>query len=307
MFNISERQQLWSAARGITIVLTNSASGANTYGYVNFSGGAATSLTATDTGTYAGFIVVSDPRLTPTSVEDFSGGTGMSLQGIIYSPKGSVDVSGANAVTGCVAMVAYKFNFSGVTTFNGSCTAAAGLQLPETATSFWLDRTGIHMRPLKISAHGKWRGGDRVGLAPCRFCTCWWLASWTSASWSTMISRWPRRRAPVLQYGADYALQNGYAAAGTDTAVTAGLATAMPSATPSKIAGQSDYLYCICVPTGGTRPGAATSCAATCADGQNLTSLRRPLTVSKTDKIPLALPYFGATATVTGQAVMQVK
>lgn len=108
------------------------------------------------------------------------------------------------------------------------------------------------------------------------------------------------------QYGADYALQNGYAAAGTDTAVTAGLATAMPSATPSKIAGQSDYLYCICVPTGGTGLGAATSCAATCAGGQSLMTYVG-LTVSKTDKIPLALPYFGATATVTGQAVMRVK
>lgn len=108
------------------------------------------------------------------------------------------------------------------------------------------------------------------------------------------------------QYGAVYALQNSYAVAGTDTAVTNGVATAMPSGTPAKISGQSDYLYCICVPTDGSGLGVATSCASTCASGQELNTYVG-VTVSTSGAIPVSLLGLGGNPTVTGQAIVRVK
>jgi Flp pilus assembly protein TadG len=108
------------------------------------------------------------------------------------------------------------------------------------------------------------------------------------------------------QYGANYALQNGYAVSGTDTAVTTGVATAMPSGTPATISGQSDYLYCICVPTDGSSLGVATSCASSCAGGQQLNTYVG-VTVSTSGAIPLSFLGLGRNPTVTGQAIVRVK
>ena len=108
------------------------------------------------------------------------------------------------------------------------------------------------------------------------------------------------------QFGAAYALQNGFAAAGTDTAVTNGVAAAMPSGTTSKISGQSHYLYCICVPTNGSGLGVAASCGGSCASGQELNTYVG-VNVSTAGSIPLSLFGLGPNPTVAGQAIVRVK
>ncbi len=108
------------------------------------------------------------------------------------------------------------------------------------------------------------------------------------------------------QYGATYAQQNGYAVAGTDTAVTNGVAAAMPSGTSATISGQSHYIYCICVPTDGSGVGVATSCASTCASGQELNTYVG-VTVSTAGAIPLSFFGLSHNPTVAGQAIIRLR
>jgi len=108
------------------------------------------------------------------------------------------------------------------------------------------------------------------------------------------------------QYGVDWAVLNGLTDyTGADTAVTNGVATAMPTGTSAKMSGQSHYLYCICVPNDGSGQGAATSCGGSCASGQTLDTYVG-VTVSERATVPITLFNLGSSQVLTGQAILRV-
>ena len=91
---------------GVTIFLINGARldiGSNT----------TMSLTAKNSGDYAGLVFVGD-RTANTENHRFRGGAGTSLQGAVYLPTGRLDMAGGTGVTnGCTHLIAYEFDFIG--------------------------------------------------------------------------------------------------------------------------------------------------------------------------------------------------
>jgi Flp pilus assembly protein TadG len=101
---------------GVTIVLTNGAS-------ISMNGNSHVSLSAPTSGTYSGFLIMSD-RSNTGSIQ-INGDNTSQMTGAIYAPDGNVsylgNYSGAN---GCTQIVAQTIQWSGSTTFADDCSAA---------------------------------------------------------------------------------------------------------------------------------------------------------------------------------------
>jgi hypothetical protein len=103
---------------GVTFYLENGAS-------VSMNGNSDVQISAPTTGTYAGFLFISDRS--NTSGITINGNNSSSVTGIIYAPDASVTYLGNFAGTnGCTQIVAQTVEWSGNTTFNDNC-ANAGI------------------------------------------------------------------------------------------------------------------------------------------------------------------------------------
>jgi hypothetical protein len=82
------------------------------------------------------------------------------------------------------------------------------------------------------------------------------------------------------------------------------VAVALPNGTPSHT-GQTDYLYCLCVPSNGSSLGTPGTCGGSCGSGNSLNTY---VGVTVTDGAMIPVPFFGlgSTLTVTGQATLRV-
>jgi Flp pilus assembly protein TadG len=144
---------------GVTIVLTNSTLGSFVnVGQVTISGNSTANLSAPAAGPltaavpYPGFLFVNDTR--PDKAGDgysaggnpcgnckeaFSGGASMTLTGALYFPNDEVDMTGNNAASGCITMVADVLNFTGANSLTDNCSNQAGTPgLPTVAGSIQL-------------------------------------------------------------------------------------------------------------------------------------------------------------------------
>ncbi len=101
---------------GVTFYLVNGAT-------VSMNGNSDVQLSAPTTGTYAGFLFISDRS--NTGGITINGDSTSSMTGVIYAPDASVSYIGNFAGTnGCTQIVAQTVSWSGSTQFNDDCTAA---------------------------------------------------------------------------------------------------------------------------------------------------------------------------------------
>lgn len=97
---------------GVTIVLTGDTP--SEVGIVNFNGGSAVTLSASDSTLLPGVVIVQDRTALSGSTNRFNGGTDLSLDGIIYIPNQEVEFEGgASAVDNCVQIIADTITFTG--------------------------------------------------------------------------------------------------------------------------------------------------------------------------------------------------
>ena len=100
---------------GVTFYLVNGAS-------VSMNGNSHLDLSAPTSGTYAGFLIVSDRSNTGTIT--INGDNTSATTGVIYSPNGQVNYNGDfSGVSGCTQIVANTVAWSGNTTFADNCSA----------------------------------------------------------------------------------------------------------------------------------------------------------------------------------------
>lgn len=108
---------------GVTIVLTTNSATANTFGAVSIGANSSVNLIAPTTGTYAGILFYGD-RNSPTILdESLGGGSSMTLQGVIYFPKGNLSFNGNAGGTGnpCTQIVANSITMKGNSSFKNGC------------------------------------------------------------------------------------------------------------------------------------------------------------------------------------------
>lgn len=88
------------------------------FGPVSISGGTNLTLSAPDSGTYKGILFYQDRTLANTAENDFTGGSGMNLQGTIYLPNGTMKFAGGSTTEGpFTALVARRITFTGNSRF----------------------------------------------------------------------------------------------------------------------------------------------------------------------------------------------
>ena len=98
---------------GVTFYLVNGAS-------VSMNGNSDVQLSAPTTGTYAGFLFISD-RSNTGSIS-INGDNSSTMTGVVYSPNGSVNYNGNfSGTSGCTQIVAQTVAWSGSTTFRDDC------------------------------------------------------------------------------------------------------------------------------------------------------------------------------------------
>lgn len=97
----------------VTIVMTGATAG--DVGDIHIRGGAAVTLTAPDTGDWAGIVFYQDPIADGSTTNHFRGGATMDLTGAVYFPTGNVDYSGGADAPGCTMIVADTVSFTGDT------------------------------------------------------------------------------------------------------------------------------------------------------------------------------------------------
>ena len=106
----------------VTIFLTSSTG--SQYATVTINGGANVTLSANNSGTYAGLLFYGDddaPTSPPTN-HTFNGGATMDLTGTLYFPTGNINYTGGAALGGsCTQMIAQTITFSGDADMNISC------------------------------------------------------------------------------------------------------------------------------------------------------------------------------------------
>lgn len=97
---------------GVTFILTGSSSG--NVGDVDFAGGTVTDLVAPGSGPYAGVLFYQDPIADSSGTNRITGGSTMSLDGIIYFPSREIlFTGGSGAVDSCMMIVARLVSFEG--------------------------------------------------------------------------------------------------------------------------------------------------------------------------------------------------
>ncbi|HWE74047.1 MAG TPA: pilus assembly protein TadG-related protein [Stellaceae bacterium] len=108
---------------GVTIILTSSSDPVNNTGNIIINGGAIVNLTAPTSGAYSGVVFWQDGRAVDSGKDNFNGGSGMNVTGVIYTPSETVSYSGGNATGGsaCTQIIASIINFNGNSAFNNNC------------------------------------------------------------------------------------------------------------------------------------------------------------------------------------------
>ncbi len=106
----------------VTIFLTSSTG--SQYATVTINGGATATLSANDSGTYAGLLFYGDddaPTSPPTN-HTFNGGATMDLTGALYFPTGNINYTGGASLGGsCTQLVAQTITFGGDADMNMLC------------------------------------------------------------------------------------------------------------------------------------------------------------------------------------------
>lgn len=136
--SISINGQAALQGSGVTFVLTSS-TGSN-YPSVTINGGAAVTLSAPTSGTYANILFYSD-RKAPAMTQKFNGGSTNIFDGILYFPTQSLNFSGnsgsANSGSNCMRTISLDLTVTGNSAFGSSCkstlkaTAPGGISLVE--------------------------------------------------------------------------------------------------------------------------------------------------------------------------------
>jgi hypothetical protein len=115
-------------ANDVTFVLTgDSPSDVGTW---RIAGTADVDITASDSGDFAGMAVIQDPIAESGGTNEFVGGAGQQIDGVLYFPNQHVLFEGGNdAVDGCVQIIASTVEFSGTSYIENDPTvcAAAGV------------------------------------------------------------------------------------------------------------------------------------------------------------------------------------
>jgi len=111
-----------SGTGGVTIVLGDSSGGGNC-GNVSITGGGEIDMTAPTSGTYAGILFFRHSSCSSTGAAmSFTGNSGSTVVGAIYSPSKALDVSGGTSIAGsCLQLIANTISFSGSGTIGSSC------------------------------------------------------------------------------------------------------------------------------------------------------------------------------------------
>jgi hypothetical protein len=115
-------------ANDVAFVLTGDSPG--DVGTWRIAGTADVDITASNSGDFAGMAVVQDPIAATGGSNEFVGGAGQQIDGVIYFPNQHVLFEGGNdAVGGCVQIIAYTVEFSGTSYIENDPTvcAAAGV------------------------------------------------------------------------------------------------------------------------------------------------------------------------------------
>ena len=106
----------------VTIFLTSSTG--SQYASATINGGAIVTLSANDSGDYAGLLFYQDddtPSI-PTSNHTFNGGATMQLTGALYFPNGNINYTGGAALGGsCTQLIAQTITFGGDADMNIAC------------------------------------------------------------------------------------------------------------------------------------------------------------------------------------------
>lgn len=88
------------------------------FGPISISGGTNLNLSAPDSGAYKGVLFYQDRNLGNTAENDFTGNSGMNLDGTIYTPNGTLKFAGGNTSEGpFTALVARRITFTGNSRF----------------------------------------------------------------------------------------------------------------------------------------------------------------------------------------------
>ena len=106
----------------VTIFLTSSTG--SQYASVTINGGANVTLSANDSGDYAGILFYGDDDTptSPPSNQTFNGGATMDLTGALYFPKGNINYTGGASLGGsCTQMIAQTITFGGDAEMNTAC------------------------------------------------------------------------------------------------------------------------------------------------------------------------------------------
>ncbi|MBI3440687.1 MAG: hypothetical protein HY052_02600, partial [Proteobacteria bacterium] len=110
----------------VTIILTNSGGNSyGTYGNMDVHGNGSLSLAAPTTGDYAGMAVYQD-RDTPGPCQNtFTGGSGLQVDGVFYTPSCGLDFGGTSAVTSaadvCTKLISKTITYHGTPTIGANC------------------------------------------------------------------------------------------------------------------------------------------------------------------------------------------
>lgn len=104
---------------GVTLYLTGTT---GDYASIDINGGATINLTAPDSGTYAGMLVMQDANAPNGGDNKFNGGSTMNLNGVLYFPGQQLDFQGNTSNTGgCTRIVADTVTFTGNAGLGNDC------------------------------------------------------------------------------------------------------------------------------------------------------------------------------------------
>jgi len=111
-----------AATGGVTIVLGDS-SGGSSCGNVAITGGGEIDMVAPTSGTFAGILFFRHSSCSGTGqAMSFTGNSGSTVVGAIYSPSKALNVSGGTSIAGsCLQLIANEIAFSGSGTIGSEC------------------------------------------------------------------------------------------------------------------------------------------------------------------------------------------
>lgn len=116
---------------GVTLIFTNTSSPFNASRIGTFEGNGTSNiqLSAPDSGTYAGMLMIQDSRTMPSNTNDLfiTGDSGSVFDGAIYAPSNQVTFTGNSSMnTDCLQIVSRYISFAGDTDVANTCPVGRG-------------------------------------------------------------------------------------------------------------------------------------------------------------------------------------